>query len=288
MESDMQVTNSNEAPDGTAAPDDVVVVSDLALGYGDKLVVDGVSFAIPAGRLTCIIGGSGSGKSTLLRSFVGLLAPERGNITLLGQPLADIGEDARATLMGRVGLMFQDGALLNSLTLAQNLAIPLKAHTALADDVVADLVRMKLALVRLEDSGDKLPGELSGGMRKRAGLARALMLDPELVLCDEPSAGLDPVMQADVDQTLLRLRDTLGLTVVVVTHEVESIKAIADRVVLLEGGRIAFDGTLEEALAGGVPSLDAFFSRQADEGDDDRKTSLAEHLTFDDLAVSGA
>jgi len=241
----------------------VIETTDLAAGYGDQLVLDGVDVKIHAGAITCIVGGSGSGKSTVLKAFVGLIPIQRGTVRVLGEELDKLGEEERATLLSRVGLMFQEGGLLNSLTVAANLAVPLRAHTQLPPEVESELVRMKLGLVRLEDALDKLPGELSGGMKKRAGLARALMLDPELVLCDEPSAGLDPATQAEVDQLIVQLRDTLGLTVVAVTHEVESIKTIADRVVLLEKGKVTFDGTLEEALASENETLSGFFERRA-------------------------
>jgi len=241
----------------------VIDTKDLAAGYGDQLVLDGVDLQIHAGAITCIIGGSGSGKSTVLKAFVGLIPILRGTVKVFGVELETLPEEDRATLLSRVGLMFQEGGLLNSLTVAENLAVPLRAHTQLPPEVESELVRMKLGLVRLDDALEKLPGELSGGMKKRAGLARALMLDPELVLCDEPSAGLDPATQAEVDQLIVSLRDTLGLTVVVVTHEVESIKAIADRVVLLEAGKVTFDGTLAEALASDNETLNGFFERRA-------------------------
>ncbi len=257
----------------------VIEADDLALGFGDRLVLDGVTFKVPAGQLTCIIGGSGCGKSTLLRSFVGLAVPVRGNVTILGERVDRLSEDGRAALLARVGLMFQDGALLNSLTLSENLAIPLRAHTTLAEDLIADLVRMKLALVHLEGAGDKLPGELSGGMRKRAGLARALMLDPEVVFCDEPSAGLDPATAADIDRLFVQLRDSLGLTLVIVTHETASIHLIADRILQLEGGKIGFDGTLADALASRDPSLLAFFGRHAPDEERLVQDSALEALT---------
>ena len=241
----------------------VIETKDLAAGYGDQLVLDGVNLSIHAGAVTCIVGGSGSGKPTVLRSFVGLIPILRGSVKVLGMELETLPEEERATLLSRVGLMFQEGGLLNSLTVAENLAVPLRAHTKLPPEVEDELVRMKLGLVRLDNAHDKLPGELSGGMKKRAGLARALMLDPELVFCDEPSAGLDPSTQAEIDQLILQLRDTLGLTVVVVTHEVESIKAIADRVVLLDHGKVTFDGTLAEALASDNETLMDFFGRRA-------------------------
>lgn len=244
------------------AEDDVIVIEDLAVGYGDKLVLDGVSARIARGAITCIVGGSGSGKSTLLKAILGLIRPRRGTVTVLGERLDEVDEEAQAHLLARVGLMFQEGGLLNSLSVRDNLAIPVRAHTNLPLEIEAELIAMKLALVRLAPAIDLLPGELSGGMRKRVGLARALMLDPEIVCCDEPSAGLDPATQAEVDEVLIDLRDTLGLTVVVVTHEVASIDAIADAVVFLADHGVLFSGSLEDARASEDPALVRFFGRE--------------------------
>lgn len=242
----------------------IIEIEDLAAGYGDKLILDGVTVEIPTGAITCIIGGSGSGKSTLLRAMVGLIEARRGTVRVLGTELATLDEDARAAWLGQMGLMYQYGALLNSLTVQENLAIPVRAHTGLSEPVIERLVALKLAQVHLGHAGQLLPGELSGGMRKRAGLARALMLDPQLVLCDEPSAGLDPLTAADLDRLLLSLRDLLGLTLVVVTHELSSITAIADHVVMLRNGRIHFAGPLADATASEDPALRAFFGRRAE------------------------
>ncbi len=245
-----------------AAP--VIEIEDVAAGYvPGRLILDGVSVAIPPRAVTCIIGGSGSGKSTLLRTMVGLLQPERGDVRVLGEDPYEKDEEERAELLSRIGLMFQDGALLNSISVAENLQIPLRAHTGLSQEVIEGIVRMKLALVHLQHAHDLLPGELSGGMRKRAGLARALALDPELLLCDEPSAGLDPLTAADLDRLILSLRDLLGLTVIVVTHELSSILTIADRIVMLRHGRIHFDGPKDEAVASQDPALKTFFGREA-------------------------
>lgn len=246
------------------AHDFVIETRDLAAGYGDALVLDGITLRIRAGAVTCIIGGSGCGKSTLLKAFLGLIPARGGWVSVLGERIDELGEEQRATLFSRVGLMFQEGGLLNSLSVRENLTIPVRAHTTLPAAVEEELVRMKLALVRLEDAIDKLPGELSGGMRKRVGLARALMLDPEIVCCDEPSAGLDPSTQAEVDEIFCQLRDTLGLTVVIVTHEVQSIDSIADDIIFLEGGKIAFTGSLDEARASDDPALIRFFERRAE------------------------
>ncbi|MCB9735941.1 MAG: ATP-binding cassette domain-containing protein [Deltaproteobacteria bacterium] len=243
--------------------DDVIVIDDLAAGYGEKLVLDGVSARVPRGAVTCIIGGSGSGKSTLLKAILGLIPARRGGVEVLGERLADLDEEAQANLLSRVGLMFQEGGLLNSLSVRDNLAIPVRAHTDLPPAIEGELVRMKLGLVRLGHAIDLFPGELSGGMKKRVGLARALMLDPEIVCCDEPSAGLDPATQAEVDDVLVDLRDTLGLSIVVVTHEVASIEAIADHVIFLADKQVLFTGTLDEAKASEEPALVRFFGREA-------------------------
>lgn len=243
--------------------DTVIDARDLAAGYTGTLILDGVDVGIQRGVVTCIVGGSGCGKSTLLRAAVGLLAPRRGDVRLLGEDLYALGEDERSALLGRVGLMFQYGALLNSLSIAENMAIPMRAHTRLDPAVIDTVIRMKLGLVHLQAAGAKLPGELSGGMRKRAGLARAIALDPELLLCDEPTAGLDPNTAADLDQLLLQLKKLLGMTLVVVTHELNSIRTIADRIVMLRDARVHFHGSLTEALESDDKPLRDFFHRES-------------------------
>jgi len=228
----------------------VVETRALALGYDGRPVLDGIDLRIPAGALTCIIGGSGCGKSTLLRACVGLVRPNRGEVVLLGRVLdRRLGDEERAALMARVGFMFQEGGLLNSITVGDNLAIPMMAHTDLPQAVIRDLVKMKLALVRLEGAIDKLPSELSGGMKKRAGLARALMLDPEVIFCDEPSAGLDPVTAAELD-----------------------------RIVLLDQGGVHFDGPLAEALRSRDATLRAFFGQVAGDADGDDQAPTLDTL----------
>lgn len=245
-------------------PAHVIEVTGLDAGYDDELVLSGVDVRFAAGRITCVVGGSGSGKSTLLRTIIGLLEPRRGAVRLLGEDPYARDDADRASLLARVGFMFQNGALLNSLTVAENLAIPLRAHTALPHDLIAGVIAQKLALVGLAGTERLLPGQLSGGMRKRVGLARALILDPPVVLCDEPSAGLDPVTAANLDALLLHSRQTLQTTMIVVTHELASIHAIADDVVLIARGAVRFAGPLADALASADPDLRRFFDRVPD------------------------
>ncbi|MBM4372219.1 MAG: ATP-binding cassette domain-containing protein, partial [Deltaproteobacteria bacterium] len=215
---------------------------------------------------TCIIGTSGCGKSTLLKSLIGLLPPAAGEVELLGEDLYRLDEGERDRVLGRLGVMFQNGALLGSMTVEENVLIPLREAARLPEPVLRSSARLRLRQVGLEHASRLLPSELSGGMRKRAALARALILDPPLLFCDEPGAGLDPVTGARLDDLILTLREVLDITVVVVTHELHSIRRIADSIVMLGRGRLLFQGSREEALASDSPDLRAFFDRQGGEG----------------------
>ena len=243
----------------------VVSVEDLVVRYGARTVLDGVSAVFAESEIRVILGGSGCGKTTLLRSIVGLIKPYSGRVSVLGRQLVDMECDADAQVLRRIGVLFQNGALLGSLTVAQNVALPLEMHTDLPPGLVDEIVRYKLAQVEMPHAYSLFPGELSGGMRKRAALARALALDPPLLFCDEPSAGLDPVTSAGLDTLLLRLRETLGITVVVVTHELFSIEKIADRILFLHKGKTLFDGPYSEAREIGDGPVADFFLRKETE-----------------------
>jgi phospholipid/cholesterol/gamma-HCH transport system ATP-binding protein len=238
-------------------------VEGLVARYGDLTVLDGVDLAVERGEVRVVLGGSGCGKSTLLKHCIGLLDPSAGRIEVLGQPLSGLEGEARVALLRRVGVLFQYGALLGSITIGENVALPLHEHTDLPDEVILEMVRIKLAAVELSNAEHMLPSELSGGMRKRAALARALALDPDVLFCDEPSAGLDPLTSAELDELLLRLRDRFGMAIVVVTHELMSIQRIADRAVMLSAGKVLADGTLDELRRTDHPEVRAFFERTA-------------------------
>jgi phospholipid/cholesterol/gamma-HCH transport system ATP-binding protein len=211
-----------------------IAVEGLTLGFGDEVVQRDVSFTIRRGEIFVIMGGSGSGKSTLLRSMIGLLRPKTGQISYEGTPLWTTAGEALAQTQRRFGILFQSGALWSSLTLAENVGLPLSQYTTLRPPEIAAIVSLKLALVGLAGFEGYYPSEISGGMKKRAGLARAIALDPDILFFDEPSAGLDPLSSKRLDDLILELKDGLGATVVLVSHELASIMAIADNAVFLD------------------------------------------------------
>lgn len=217
-----------------------IEVAKLECGYEGKVVLTDISFTVPRGEIFFIIGGSGCGKSTLLRHLVGLNAPTAGTVKFFGQSFTDAGMAARRELLKTFGMLFQGGALWTSLTLRQNVALPLEEYTKLSRREVTEIATLKLAQVGLAGFEDYFPAEISGGMKKRAGLARALALDPAIVFFDEPSAGLDPVTSRKLDDLIRQIRDTFGTTIVVVSHELASIFSLADRVVMLDRAQRGF------------------------------------------------
>ena len=225
-----------------------ITISDLTMAYGDFVLMRELNFTINRGDIFIIMGGSGCGKSTLLRHMVGLKVPAKGKVFYGGISFWDAGSEERAQLMRRFGILYQSGALWSSMTLAENVALPLQQYTDLSDQEIAAQVSLKLALVGLSGFEEFYPSEISGGMRKRAGLARAMALDPEVLFFDEPSAGLDPVSAKRLDDLILQLRDSLGATVVVVTHELSSIFAIGNNSVFL-------DPETRTMIAAGDPNL---------------------------------
>ena len=212
----------------------VIRVQGLRTKFGSQVVHDGLDLEVRRGEIFCVVGGAGSGKSVLMRTIIGLNRPAAGKVEILGQDRAGVDGAGWQRLEMRWGVLFQDGALFSSLTVAENVQVPLKEHTDLGPDLIQEIVSLKIAMVGLPpDACTKYPSELSGGMRKRAGLARALALDPEILFLDEPTAGLDPIGAARFDSLILSLRQTLGLTVFMVTHDLDSLHAISDRIAVL-------------------------------------------------------
>ena len=228
-----------------SAPPLAVEVCDLVASYGARRILDRVSMRVGYGEIMVIMGGSGSGKSTLLRHLLALNTPASGTIRLLGQDPVRCTAEARYRLRQNMGVSFQGGALLSSLTVGENVALPLREHTRLDERTIQIMVRLKLEVVNLGSFEHLYPAQLSGGMIKRAALARAIAMDPKLLFFDEPSAGLDPVVSSELDDLILKLRDSLRMTIVVVTHDLESAFKIADRITILDHGRILIQGDAE-------------------------------------------
>lgn len=237
----------------------IIAIQDLVAKYDDKTVLNGISAEIYPNQITVILGGSGCGKTTLLRNILRLNEPFSGSVKFWGKDILTMEEAEYAEVLKKCGMLFQNGALLNSISVYENIGIPIELHTKLSPAIRDRMIRVKLHLVRLDEAIYKFPSELSGGMKKRAALARAIALDPQILFCDEPSAGLDPLTSAALDELILDLKKQLNMTIVVVTHELASIHRIADRIIFLEGGLMLFSGTLQEAYNAGIPQIDTFF-----------------------------
>jgi phospholipid/cholesterol/gamma-HCH transport system ATP-binding protein len=235
-------------------------VRNLVAGYGEKKILDGVSLDIRNGEIEVVLGTSGCGKSTLMRNILQLYRPWSGEVIFEGKDLVDLSEDEYNRIMLKIGVTFQGGALLKSITVGENVGIPLAQHTDLSTGERFVLVQRALKQVHLEGTENLMPSELSGGMQKRAALARAIVLSPRLVLCDEPTAGLDPVTIKSIDSLFLELRDKLNTAFLVVSHEVNSIKRIADSVIFLEKGKVLEAGPLSEVMKSSAEEIKNFFN----------------------------
>jgi phospholipid/cholesterol/gamma-HCH transport system ATP-binding protein len=274
---------SPDSPDLTPR-EPIIEVDSLVRHFGSQKVLNGVSFKVYAGDTFIIMGGSGCGKSTLLRHLIGTERPTSGSIKIFGQEITTINADAMRKTRGRYGMLFQSGALLQSLTVAENVALPLIEHTPLDAGLIDTVVKMKLEQVGLTGHGHKKPSEISGGMKKRAALARAMALDPQLIFSDEPTAGLDPIMTAVVDELTQRLTQKIGATVVVVTHDMNSVFRIGTRIIMLgtgsNQGKIIASGTPAEIRANPHPAVQQFINGdpQGDGSDDSGEVLYRETL----------
>ena len=247
-----------------AAVEPVISVRDVVVSYGGRRVLNGINLDIARGETMVLLGGSGSGKSTLLRQIIGLERPQAGRILVNGIDLATSVQKDVKKIRRSIGVAFQNAALFNSMSVEDNLSLPLREHTRLAESTIKLMTWLKLAVVGLAEFGDRSPQELSGGMRKRAAVARALSLDPEILVCDEPSAGLDPIVAAELDELILGLKRAFGMTILVVSHDLASAFRIADRMAMLYQGSIIAVGTKEELQSSPHPRIRQFFDRTPD------------------------
>ncbi|WP_142848179.1 ABC transporter ATP-binding protein [Telmatospirillum sp. J64-1] len=242
-----------------------IEVRDLVTHYGERKILKGVSFDILEGEILVIMGGSGSGKSTLLNHLLGLLRPTSGAIRLLGVDITKAPPREMQALRRKMGVAFQGGALFSSMSVGDNIMLPLREHTRLDRKTMEIMARLKMEVVDLAGFENLMPAELSGGMIKRAALARAIVMDPKLLFCDEPSAGLDPVVASSIDDLILRLRDAMGMTIVVVTHELESAFKIADRILVLDKGEIIGLGSVDEIRNSASERIQNLLHRRTEE-----------------------
>ena len=236
----------------------MITVKNLVKRFGERAVLDGINLDIPAGKITVIMGGSGCGKSTFLRHVIGLYQPDEGEILLDSQNIVGMSESGMNQVRRKFGMLFQGAALFNSMTVGDNVALPLKEHTDLSQEIINIIVKVKLELVGLTGFENFMPYQISGGMKKRVALARAIALDPKIVFYDEPGAGLDPITASMIDQLILDLSKKLKITSVVVTHEMKSAFRIADKIIIFHKGKVLETGTSEEIQNSGNPYVQQF------------------------------
>lgn len=253
-----------QRPDLSGAPT-VIEIHDLVTHYGTRKILHNVNVEVREGEIMVIMGGSGSGKSTLLNTLLGLLRPTSGTVRILGQDLWGISDVERTQLRQKIGVAFQGGALFSSLNVLENILLPLREHTHLDLNTMRIMARLKMQVVNLAGFENLMPSELSGGMIKRAAFARAIVMDPRVLFCDEPSAGLDPIVASAIDDLILSLRDAMGMSIVVVTHELESAFRIADRICMLDRGHILMVGTVEEVRASTNERIQNLLNRRTEE-----------------------
>ena len=259
--------------------ENIINVRDLVVEFGSHRVLKNLDMQVHRGETTVILGASGCGKSTLLRHIIGLRKPEGGQILIKGQDITMMEEDEMSALLRKVGVVFQSSALFNSMSVGDNVALPLREHTKLEESTIQIMTKIKLDMVGLSGFEHYMPSELSGGMKKRAAFARAISMDPEILFCDEPSAGLDPIIAAGLDELIIKLKKALKMTIVVVTHEMESMYKIADRVVMLFEGEVIFTGPPEEFRQSEHPRVMQFVERRPEQYGDDEISRYARALT---------
>lgn len=249
-----------------------IVVEELVTYFGERQILDHVNLRVRRGEVLVILGGSGCGKTTLLRHIIGLLQPHSGKIYIKGEDITQLNEEQLNAIRKKMGMLFQSAALFNSMTLGDNVALPLREHTHLAETTIQIMTRIKLGLVGLAGFETFKPAQISGGMKKRAGLARALAMDPEMLFFDEPSAGLDPIIAAEIDELILKLKHAFRMSMVIVTHELASAFLVADRILMLDRGRVIADGPPDAIQASANPRVQQFLKRQPNQErqDDDQ------------------
>jgi phospholipid/cholesterol/gamma-HCH transport system ATP-binding protein len=261
MESNpMQPAETGEKTSGDGERETILSVKDLTVAFGTNVVLDNLNLDIYRGEILGFVGPSGTGKSVLMRTVLRLLPRRSGSIRILGAEYDEVSDEERVELDTRLGVLFQHGALFSSLTVKENIQVPMREYLDLPQEIMDDLARLKIELVGLApEAADKFPSELSGGMIKRAALARALALDPDLVFLDEPTSGLDPIGAAEFDELIAKLRDTLGLTVYMVTHDLDSLFSVCDRIAVLGNKKVMVEGTIEDMLASKDDWVQSYF-----------------------------